>query len=457
MKEAFVPLRAGKVSLYSCGPTVYDYPHIGNARSFVFSDIVRRVFTYAGYDVKQVINITDFGHLVGDADDTEDKMLIALKREGLEPSMENMFMVASKYIDAFREDIAALNIKSPHVMPRASEHVPGMIAYVEMLLHKDYAYQTSDGIYFDTGAWPAYGILGGSTSDEHSRIGVSGEKKSSRDFALWKFNAQAGWDAPWGRGFPGWHIECTAMSTRYLGKSFDIHTGGVDHIAVHHNNEIAQAEAANNKPYARFWLHNEFITADSRRIGKSEGNSITLKQLADRGIPALSYRYWLLTGHYRAPMNFTWDAVTGAHTARSRALRAFAELKGAGAIHTAYAERFKKALYDDLNTPEAIAVMWELIRDESVSQGEKRATLLDFDRVLAIGFSESVKKQEKTKLPVRSKGEIPDDVQRLAAERDAARKAGDFARADALRVAIHERGFIVEDTPDGSHLTPSGM
>lgn len=451
MKEKFEPLRTGKVSLYSCGPTVYDFPHIGNARSFLFSDIVRRVFEYAGYDVKQVMNITDFGHLVGDADDTEDKMLLALKREGLPLTMENMFMVASRYIDAFREDLSALNIKTPHVMPRASEHVPGMIAYVEVLLHKGYAYTTSDGVYFDTEKWPAYGILGGSASKDHSRVGVSGEKKNQKDFALWKFSESSGWDAPWGKGFPGWHIECVAMSTRYLGKSFDIHTGGIDHIAVHHNNEIAQAEAANSKHYARFWLHNEFITIDARRIGKSEGNSITLSQLKDRDVPALAYRYWLLTGHYRSPMNFTWEAVLGAKTARDRALRAFNELQGRGFTHEEYMQRFSHALYDDFNTPEAVAVMWELIKDDSIPSGDKKATLIQFDRVLGIGFERSGR-EEGARIAVLPDESIPEGAQALLLEREEARATGDFARADSLRAKIQQEGFVIEDTPEGPRL-----
>ena len=264
-KQVFEPLTAGRVKMYSCGPTVYDYVHIGNLRAFLLSDIIRRTFEYAGYQVTQVMNITDFGHLVGDGDEGEDKMSLALKREGKPITMENMLALASMYAAAFKEDIAAFNIRTPQYLPRASEHVRGMVAYIETLLHKGYAYQISDGIYFDTAKWPEYGALGGSASEKHSRIGVSGEKHDPRDFALWKFSRDMGWEAPWGRGFPGWHIECTAMSTRYLGKTFDIHTGGIDHIPVHHNNEIAQAEAANAKPYARYWLHNEFITIDNAR------------------------------------------------------------------------------------------------------------------------------------------------------------------------------------------------
>jgi len=461
-KQLFEPIKSGVVKMYSCGPTVYDYVHIGNLRAYVFSDIVRRTFEYAGYKVTQVMNITDFGHLVGDADDTEDKMLLALKREGKTVSMENMFAIARQYEEAFKEDIAMMNIKMPNAMPRASEHVRGMIAYVETLLHKDCAYKTSDGVYFDTSKWPEYGVLGGSSSEEHSRVGVSSEKKNPRDFALWKFNSEMGWEAPWGKGFPGWHIECTAMSTQYLGKSFDIHTGGIDHIAIHHNNEMAQAEAANNKPYARYWLHNEFITLDAKRIGKSEGNAITLRQLTDKGISALSYRYWLLTGHYRQGMNFTWDAVKAGQTALQRAQKTFADLpapclrtqeaglKGAGIADKEYKKKFDAAIFDDFNTPEAIAVLWELLRDTSVDDGVKRATILEFDKVLGLGFAAARGRIKSSKVSVVN--EAPDEVQQMLEGREGARAQKDFAKADELRDQIHAAGYAIEDGSEGPIL-----
>jgi len=449
-KQVFKPIKKAHIKMYSCGPTVYDFVHVGNLRSFVLSDIVRRSFEYAGYKVTQVINITDFGHLVGDADDTEDKMLLALKREGKEISMENMRGIALQYENAFKEDMMAMNIKTPNVMPRASEHVQGMIAYIETLLHKDMAYATSDGVYFNTEKFPEYGALGGSASEMHSRTGVSSEKKNPRDFALWKFNTEMGWDAPWGKGFPGWHIECTAMSTRYLGKTFDIHTGGIDHIAVHHNNEIAQAESANNKPYATYWFHNEFVTIDARRIGKSEGNSITLRQLIDRGISPLAYRYWLLTGHYRQTINFTWEAIQAAHTAWHRAQRIFADLKGNGLVHEGYAKKFESAIFDDFNTPGAIAVLWELLKDDSVADGVKRKTILSFDAVLGLGFARSLGPEIQSKLLVGT--EVSDDVQRLLEARSLARAEKDFARADSLRGQIAQAGYSIEDGPDGPVL-----
>ncbi|MFQ5540839.1 MAG: cysteine--tRNA ligase [Candidatus Paceibacteria bacterium] len=452
-KGVFQPLRPGQVKMYSCGPTVYDYVHIGNLRSYVFSDIVRRTFEYAGYDVKHVMNFTDFGHLVSDGDEGEDKMTKGLRREGKPLTMEAMRELAALYINAYQHDREEMNILKPHVMPQAADHVRGMIAYIEVLMDKGFAYTTHSGVYFDTAEFPAYGVLGGSASTEHSRIQSNKEKKNPADFALWKFNAELGWDAPWGKGFPGWHIECTAMSTRYLGKTFDIHTGGVDLAPVHHNNEIAQAEAANGKPLARYWLHSEHVTIDAKRIGKSEGNAITLKQLVDKGISPLAYRYWLLGAHYRQKVNFTWEAVEAAQTALRRAWRVFTELKGNDSkenrVHDAYRTRFETALYDDFNTAEALAVLWDLLKDENVSDGEKRTTILSMDRVLGIGFASAPARIEKLKLSVVTERDIPDDIQVLIAEREAARKAGDFARADVLRDEIKTKEFQVEDTADG--------
>ncbi len=451
--QIFAPLQKGVMKIYSCGPTVYGYAHIGNLRSFLMSDLVRRTFEYAGYAVTQVMNVTDFGHLVSDEDDGDDKMTVGLRREGLELTMENMYLLASRYTEAFKQDLEAMNIETPHAMPRASEHVKGMIAYVETLLHKNFAYKTSDGVYFDTAKFPQYGVLGGTTATGQARVEVNSEKRDPRDFALWKFNTEMGWDAPWGKGFPGWHIECTAMSTQYLGKSFDIHTGGVDHIAVHHNNEIAQAEAANGKPYARYWMHGEHLGIDAQRIAKSLGNTVTLSQLRDRNISPLSYRYWLLTAHYRSPVNFTWDAVEAAHTALFRALRQFADLQGSGRVVEEYRKRFEAAIYDDLDTPKAIALMWELLKDSEVSDGDKRATILDMDRVLGVGFS--LAEEQRGALASRevAVADAPEEVQALVAARAEARKKKDYMAADKARDDLKTAGYAVDDTPEGPVLT----
>ncbi|OGG43028.1 cysteine--tRNA ligase [Candidatus Kaiserbacteria bacterium RIFCSPHIGHO2_01_FULL_48_10] len=454
VKEPFVAATRA-VKIYTCGPTVYDYAHIGNLRAYVFADVLRRTLEYAGYEVKQIINITDVGHLVGDGDEGEDKMTAGLKREGMEPTLENMKLLAEKYAAAFMADLKELNVKTPFAFPRASEHIPEQIAFVATLMDKGYAYRTSEGIYFDVAKFPKYGILGGSASAEHSRIGVSSEKRDPRDFTLWKLDAHAGWDAPWGRGFPGWHIECTAMATKYLGKSFDIHTGGVDHIPVHHNNEIAQAEAVSGKPFVRYWMHGEFLTVDGQKISKSLGNIITLKQLKDRGISGAALRYWLLTAHYRQTVNFTWSAIEGAEKALYRLMRAFSDFKTEGKVSAAYRERFTDALYDDVNTAEAVALMWDLLKDDSVSPADKRSTLSDFDRILGLGLN-TMGRGVVERVAVVSIGDLPSAVETLMEEREVARTNGDWAHADELRSQIAAAGFTVEDTAEGPVVRKSG-
>jgi cysteinyl-tRNA synthetase len=451
-KEAFVSVKGKNVGMYTCGPTVYGPAHIGNLRAYVFADVLKRTLEYAGYEVKHVMNITDVGHLVGDGDLGEDKMTAGLKREGLELTLKNMLAMGSRYANLFVEDLQALNIELPFVFPKASEHIGEQIAVIQALLDKEYAYKTSDGIYFDTKKFPHYGVLGGSASAEHSRIGVNEEKHDARDFSLWKFNEKSGWDAPWGKGFPGWHIECTAMSMKYLGKSFDIHTGGVDHIAIHHNNEIAQSEAATGKPFVRYFMHGEFLTIDGQKISKSLGNTITLSQLKDRGVAPLAYRYWLLTGHYRQQLNFTWEAVEASERALYRVLRIFSDLSGDGLILPAYRNRFIAAVRDDLNTAEALAVMWDLLKDETVMGGDKRATLIDFDRVLGIGFQSAALRHEMEKLRVVSENELPEEVHRLVQSREKAREMGNWSDADRLRDEILALGYAIEDTRNGPAL-----
>lgn len=450
-KEEFKPIRGRYVKMYTCGPTVYDYAHIGNLRAYIFADILRRTLEYLGYEVKQVVNITDVGHLQSDADDGEDKMTNALKREGLPLTLENMKVLADRYASTFVEDLKELNVRLPFVFPRASDHIPEQIAFIKALFDKGYAYIVKDGVYFDTSRFASYGILGGTASLEHSRLQPHPEKRHPSDFALWKFNESLGWDTPWGKGFPGWHIECTAMSTKYLGKSFDIHTGGIDHIPVHHNNEIAQAEAATGKKYANYWLHGAFATLEGKRIGKSEGNAIRLYQLRERGISPLAYRYLILTSHYRSPINFTWEALEAAQTALYRAQRVFADYPKGGRTVLSYRKRFETALKDDLNTAEALSVMWDLIKDDAVSPADRRETLLDFDRILAVGFSE-LEAGESGKLSVTPEEDLPEDVVRLVAERETARGEKRFADADRLRATIKEKGYSVEDHAEGPRV-----
>ncbi|MCH7597559.1 cysteine--tRNA ligase [Patescibacteria group bacterium] len=462
-KEPFKSITKGEVLIYTCGPTVYNYAHIGNLRSYIFSDIIHRLLEYNGLNVRHVINITDMGHLVSDADEGEDKMTKALKREGKPLSLASMKELGDFYTREFKKELKLLNIKSPSKMPKASEHVSEQIAYIKTLEEKGYTYATGDGIYFDTSKFGAYGALGNQgrkqndQEKEYSRIGVNVEKRNSRDFALWKFNKKMGWESPFGMGFPGWHIECTAMSTRYLGKSFDIHTGGIDHIHIHHNNEIAQTEAATGKKFVNFWMHNSFITIEGKKVSKSFKNEILLRNIIDRGFSPLAYRYWLLTAHYRSSINFTWEALEGAQTALFRLHRHFVEklrTTKRGTVLDSYQKRFLAFLNDDLDTPQALTLLFELMRDGGVSKQDARTTFLDFDRVLGLGFTETNKRlvenlSGKIRLTV---DEAPEDVKKLLAKRDNARKSKNWQRADELREEIHRRGYNIEDSGEEAHL-----
>ncbi len=448
-KEEFKPLSDRRVKMYTCGPTVYDYAHIGNLRTYVFADLVRRTLEYGGYEVKQIMNITDVGHLSSDGDEGEDKMTSALKREGKELTLENMKVLAENYAAFFIEDLKTLDIEIPFALPRASEHIPEQIAFISTLLQKGYAYKISDGVYFDTAKFPKYGILGGSASTEHSRVGAHPEKHDQRDFALWKFNTALGWDAPWGKGFPGWHIECAAMATKYLGTQFDIHTGGIDLAPIHHNNEIAEAEAASGKMLATYWMHGAFVAIEKKRIGKSEGNAVRLYQLREHGIVPLAYRYLLLTAHYRQTMNFTWEAVEAAQTALQKVQRIFADLPSDGLLSVEYRAKFEAAINDDLDMPRAIALMWELLKDDSISPEMKQATLLDFDRVFGFGLGAALSSSAAEKLVVVLINDLPAEIETLVAERETARVEKNWPRADELRTAIQEKGFVLEDGPQG--------
>ncbi|PIP73182.1 MAG: cysteine--tRNA ligase [Candidatus Lloydbacteria bacterium CG22_combo_CG10-13_8_21_14_all_47_15] len=446
-KEPFSPLTGGRVSMYHCGPTVYDYAHIGNLRSFVFADILRRFFEYKGFAVTQVINITDVGHLTSDRDYGEDKMTSALKREGKPITLSAMKEVADFYAEKFTEDLSALNIKQPQYMPKASEHIPEDIALVGTLLEKGVAYRTNDGIYFDTDKSAGYGTLAGLDIEgmkEGARVAVNPEKKNPADFALWKFNNNLGWDAPFGKGFPGWHIECSAMSMKYLGESFDIHTGGIDLIPTHHTNEIAQSEAATGKPFVRYWMHSGFVNMGGEKMAKRTGAFIRLQDLT---IQPLAYRYWLLTAHYRKTVNFTDDAANGSSTALRKLYAAITVLPDNGSIDEAYRARFEAALADDINTAEALAILHELLHDDSVSDGDKKATALDMDRVLGLALARAETYAKESP--------VPDEVLKLAEARETARNNGDFARADKLRADIAALGYTVRDTETGTEIVQS--
>lgn len=443
--DPFEPLNPPQVTMYNCGPTVYDYVHIGNLRSYVFADILRRTLEWNNYEVTQVINITDVGHLTSDADTGDDKMTRGLKREGLPVTIEAMKKLADIYTNAFLDDLDALNITRPEHLPRATEHIKEQIEIIEGLKSKGFTYQTSDGVYFDTTKDPEYGKLAqlGKYDENHARVETNTEKKNPRDFALWKFNESLGWKSPWGMGFPGWHIECSAMSMKYLGETFDIHTGGIDHIPVHHTNEIAQSENYTGKPFAHYWLHNAFITVNEDKMAKSAGTGITRLTLEEKGFSSLAYRYLLLTAHYRTPLSFSWNALEASENALKRLRNRIQELPEGGSVDDAYKERFEALINDDLNTPQALALIWDLLKDTSVADTNKRATILLFNTILGLSL-------EIGMMPDK---EIPQAIQELAHRRELARKAQDFARADKLRHEIEAHGFSVRDSDSGPHIT----
>jgi cysteinyl-tRNA synthetase len=443
--EEFVPLDTSIVRMYHCGPTVYDYVHIGNLRAFFTADLIRRTFEFSGYKVMQVMNITDVG-IGGDNDEGEDKIIKGLKREGKTISLESMKELTDFYTERFEEDIARLNILTPHVMPRASMHINEDIELIKKLEERGFAYTTGDGVYFDTSKDPNYGKLGG-LSDESSqeRIEANPEKRNFRDFALWKLNTNLGYPSPWGQGFPGWHIECSAMATKYLGESFDIHTGGIDLSPIHHNNEIAQSENACGCQFARYWVHNGFLNLQGEKMAKSEGNVFTLKSVSEKGYSPLAYRYFLLLSHYRSPANFTWEALEAAENAYRRLKEFFATLPNDSESISGQQDilaKFKEAIENDLNTPEALAVVWSVVKDDSLSFSIKRALLTEFDKVLGLEL-------ENNEFEVKN---IPNDVQVLLDERQIARNTQDWRKADQLRDEIKEKGFEVRDTEGGQNI-----
>jgi len=387
--ESFLPIDENEVKMYHCGPTVYGLQHIGNLSMFVFTDILRRTLEYSDFRVKQVINFTDFGHLTSDADEGEDKMSKGLKREGLAPSLENMKVLARKYAQIFLDDLKMLNINTDGtIFPYASEYVLDQIALINILEEKGFTYVVSDGVYFDTSKFSGYGKLGGlNGSDNRDRVSSNPEKRNPRDFALWKFNQELGWDSKWGQGFPGWHIECSAMIIKILGEQIDIHTGGIEHIPVHHNNEIAQSESATGKePFSRFWLHRAHVQVGGEKIAKSDGNTVYLSEIIEKGFSPLAYRYFLLLSHYRTPANFTWEGLEAAQNALNKLKKAVEAQGAGGGVDLAYKAEFKERLENDFNTPQALAVLWTMLKDKEVLPENKKATILDFDRVLGLNL-----------------------------------------------------------------------
>lgn len=449
-KEEFVPLKEGKVCMYSCGPTVYNYAHIGNLRTYIFMDLFRRILKYDDYKLKGVMNITDVGHLMSDADDGEDKMEKASREQKKTPEE-----IAAYYTDVFFTDLAKLNIGKPEVIAKATEHIPEMIAYVQELLDKGYAYEIDDGIYFDISKFPEYGKLSRLNLEDQqagARVEVNDQKRHPADFALWKKadpNHIMQWKSPWGMGYPGWHIECSAMSRKYLGFPFDVHTGGVDHIPVHHENEIAQNEALTGKKAVDYWVHGEFMLVNNGKMSKSLGNTYTIAQLEEKGYTAMEFRYFCLNAHYRKKLNFTFDGMDGAKVSYARLLGVLYQHKTSDAttdkeVIENYKKQFVDAINDDLNVPLALGILWKAVKEPKSK--DIYALALDFDKVLGLSLDKA-KPEEQPKI------DAPQEVVDLAEQRKQAKKDKNYALADEIRAKITALGYTVTDTKEGYTLT----
>jgi len=449
-KEEFRPINPPNVGLYTCGPTVYWSTHIGHMSKYVGDDILRRTLIYNGYNVTHVMNITDVGHLTSDADEGEDKMEKGAKREGL-----TVWDIAKKYEKEFFDTMDSVNVMRPDIISRATEHIKEQIELIERIEKNGYAYETASAVYFDVSKFPEYGKLSGQKLSEkmtgaREDVIVDPEKKNPYDFVLWfkragRFaNHTMHWDSPWGDGFPGWHIECSAMSMKYLGESFDIHTGGIDHIGVHHPAEIAQSESATGKQFVKYWVHRVFIMIDGKKMSKSLGNFYTLKDITDRKFDPLAIRYLFLTTHYRTPLNFTWKSLEAAQNALNNLYDALSEMSSPKIGCAEFERQFLEAINDDLNTPKALAVMWNLIKSNYPPEAKKQ-TLLMMDKVLGLGLDKIKKKVLK----------IPQEIKDLTAQREKARQEKKWEKADKLRKIIEKKGFTVEDTNKTTKIKPS--
>ena len=437
----FTSIEPNQVGLYACGPTVYDYAHAGNLRTYLFVDILRRVLTLNGYQVNHVMNITDVGHLTSDADSGEDKM-----EKGSRKQNKSAWEVALYFEDAFLADLVQLNILTPTTICRATQHIQEQIDFILQLEQKGFTYQTSDGVYFDTNKLADYGQLAklDKTGLEAGiRVNMA-EKKSPTDFALWKLSGeqarQMEWPSPWGVGFPGWHIECSAMAEKYLGEQFDIHVGGEDHIPIHHTNEIAQCQAKNGHVQANYWLHGYFLQLNKEKISKS-GTSLRLDALIERGYEPLAYRYLTLTSHYRSHLSFTWQSLESAQTALKRLRKKVCALADGGQIIEEYKTRFIRHINQDLNMPKAIALLWELL-DSDFSPADKKATAQFFDQIFGL------------KIDHLEEVNIPRDVLLLAQQRLKMKQQKRFEEADRLRDQITELGYRVADMGNHFEITP---
>ncbi|MFC1741533.1 cysteine--tRNA ligase [Nanoarchaeota archaeon] len=454
-KEEFSPIEEGKVGMYCCGPTVYHYAHIGNLRAYIFNDVLRRALETLGYEVNHVMNVTDVGHLTSDADEGEDKMQKGAEREG-----KTVWEVAKFYEEAFFSDADALHILRPHVVCKATDYISEMIELIKRIEENGFTYSADGNVYFDTSRFDTYYDFVGHKPDDdetQSRVEEDSAKKNRSDFVLWFTKSKFGdqdmqWDSPWGRGFPGWHLECSAMSMKYLGEQFDIHCGGVDHVPIHHTNEIAQSEAATGKkPWVKYWMHNEFLVMDKEKMSKSSGDFLRMQSIVDKGYDPLVYRYFCLGAHYKQQLKFSWDGMDGAANTFARIKEKIIELKGLESGDESeldvektgkYIEQFKEALEDDLNTSQCLSLMWSVLRDDELVPGEKLEILYKFDAVLGLGMSGFE----------REEVDAPKEVLDRLEEREKARAEGNWEVSDLLRDKIKEKGFNIVDTPEGPRL-----
>lgn len=451
-KTEFKPLEGKEVRIYTCGPTVYSFAHIGNFRAYVFMDTLRRVLKYNGYSLKHVMNITDVGHLESDADEGEDKMEKAARKEN-----KNPYEIAGFYTDIFFRDMGRLNIERPEIIAKATEHIEEMLEFVKKLIENGYAYETSKGIYFDISKLDKYPVLSNRKLDDQiagARVDVDTEKRNPYDFALWikaPENHIMKWESPWGLSYPGWHIECSAMGRKYLGDEFDIHTGGVDHIPTHHENEIAQSKGCTGKVPAKRWMHVEFLQVDGGKMSKSLGNTYTLDQLQEKGIEPLAYKLFCYTAHYRTKLNFTFAGAEASQKSLNRLRQSYLKHEESNTevddkIIEEYLNRFTQAINDDLNMPLAMGIVWEVARNDKKTNKFAKL-LLEFDKVLGLDLINSKEYLEK-----EEKQELPEEIQKLLEERKTARENKNWAESDRIRDLLKEKGYTVKDTKEGQIL-----
>ena len=453
--EEFIPLSDEYVGLYGCGPTVYNYAHIGNLRTYIFEDTLKRVLRHAGFKVKHVMNITDVGHLTGDGDDGEDKMEKSARESG-----RSVWDIAKFYTDAFFRDYDSLNIIRPDIVCPATQHIPQMIELIKRLEAGGHTYVAGGNVYFSIDTFPAYGRLARLNLDDlksGARIDIDSNKRNPKDFVLWFTNSKFGeqammWDSPWGRGYPGWHIECSAMSMYYLGETFDIHCGGIDAIPVHHTNEIAQSEAATGKQWVRYWMHGEFLLSDKGKMSKSSGEFLTMTVLKEHGYDPMDYRYFCLGATYRTQLQFSYQGMDGARTARLGLVDRIAALGDKVADEASvsektrsYMDQFDSFVCNDLATARGLSVLWTMLKDEGISNAEKRYAVNYMDSVLGL-------KLDEVRAAKDSGSDIPAEVMELVEKRAQAKKDKDWAAADSYRNQIDALGYLLKDTPTGPSL-----